>query len=520
MQFPVVDIFAGPGGLSEGFSRFRPKASGERVFRVVASAEKDPAAHATLLLRAFVRQFEEGPPRAYYEYLRNPKGPPPFSATHRAEWEAAAGEALCVTLGESADTQYFHEAIRTKIGRNDSWVLIGGPPCQAYSLVGRSRNKGVRGYRVERDNRHYLYREYLGILSRFRPAVFIMENVKGILSAQVHGSPIFEQILADLADPGRSLGAQTTARYEILPLGTYTTETRQDASRFVVRSEDFGIPQARHRVILLGVRSDIDHNGFGCLTSIKRARLADAWFGLPPLRSGLTERQDTSNSWLATVENQRRLVLRGLTRKLASTGEVLRALRFPRGLERGGTSIRALASRFDSRVAHPLQRWLRDDQLGLVLNHESRGHMDSDLGRYMFCAAFAEANDGRSPTSGEFPRALAPTHVNWSTGAFADRFRVHSPSNPSATITSHISKDGHYYIHYSPEQCRSMTVREAARLQTFPDNYFFTGNRSQQYIQVGNAVPPLLACQIAEIIWRVLVGKRVSGSGNVGRVAR
>jgi DNA (cytosine-5)-methyltransferase 1 len=155
--------------------------------------------------------------------------------------------------------------------------------------------------------------------------------------------------------------------------------------------------------------------------------------------------------------------------------------------------------------------WFVDGRIGGACNHEARPHIRSDLYRYLFVATFG-AVYGRSPELRDFPEDLLPDHQSvrevGKEKFFDDRFRVQINDEPAATVTSHLKKDGHYFIHPDPSQCRSLTVREAARLQTFPDNYFFCGPRTSQFEQVGNAVPPLLAAQIAEIIWEVVATKR------------
>ena len=160
-------------------------------------------------------------------------------------------------------------------------------------------------------------------------------------------------------------------------------------------------------------------------------------------------------------------------------------------------------------VAEYRPDWFLDPAIGGVCNHTSRPHMMPDLHRYLFVASYAKVH-GRSPELRDFPAELLPDHRNLedalSRGYFDDRFRVQMSDRPATTITSHIAKDGHYFIHYDETQCRSLTVREAARLQTFPDNYYFCGPRTHQYRQVGNAVPPLLAVQIASLVARILSG--------------
>lgn len=527
----VVDLFAGPGGLGEGFSSID-------AFRIAVSVEMEASAHATLRLRAFYRillRRGKNALKPYYDYC-NMDLPPKSEAlpldswdgSTKQAWQEAGEEARQLTLGNPEHNKKLDEILRKQgIGPNVPWVLIGGPPCQAYSLVGRARNKGKEDYNPEEDHRHFLYKEYLRIIQKYRPQVFVMENVKGILSSKVGDQKIFHSILRDLADPDNALGKRGSSSrgYTLHSLSTGASFGRRDdpekidARNFIIRAEEFGVPQARHRVILVGIRDDIaDSMPFTAeellLHREKTPTIKQAIGDLPKVRSKLSKEEDSAAAWRDLVKlNAKELAVaakksKDLTDLVEPLLDVYSKVsdRLPTG------SGRSLSRKIVSSIDCPsdLQNWyvnsLARELLERHLNHEARGHMASDLRRYLFAAVHAKEK-GCSPKghTGFSLSGLRPEHENWESGKFSDRFRVQLGNQPATTVTSHIAKDGHYFIHYDPAQCRSLTVREAARLQTFPDDYFFQGNRTQQYHQVGNAVPPFLSRQIAKLI-QVLFG--------------
>lgn len=478
------------------------------------------AARSTLRLRAFYRLLKRrggGALDSYYRYCNNQSEFPYDDSNHDA-WAESGEEARQLELGKQADNDELDKRISAHdLGPDKHWVLIGGPPCQAYSLVGRARNRGKIEYRAEDDHRHFLYKEYLRIIQKYRPAVFVMENVKGILTAAVGGKKIFQTILEDLSDPDNAMHMPASGGgYRIHSLACDTSFSTKDDPRkidvqdFVIRAEQHGIPQARHRVILIGVRDDI---GLGAPTQIDFANevtVQEVLDQLPRLRSRLSKEADSTEAWADIVSTQFAEMAREVGRKQAQpllrTALYEASTLIERGLGMGGNRLKKQAVPHGD--APVLGGWYDDSRLEVWLNHEARGHMRADLRRYAYAAAFASAFGWSPKGHGEFSlQGLRPNHENWETGKFSDRFRVQLSDRPATTVTSHISKDGHYFIHYDPTQCRSLTVREAARLQTFPDNYFFQGTRTEQFHQVGNAVPPLLAKGIGEIVRSLLAGE-------------
>jgi DNA (cytosine-5)-methyltransferase 1 len=473
---PVVDLFAGPGGLGEGFSRVKDE-GGIHVFKTVISIEKDPIAINTLRLRAFYRSWLRSGRNLPPEYLNvlSAEGiklkASAFSKLQKLpEWAEAASEAQKMTLGKRQRGEICKE-IRRRLAGADNWVLIGGPPCQAYSLVGRSRMQNHEG--LKDDHRHFLYKEYLAIINKFEPTIFVMENVKGLNTAKVAGKPILPVILKDLRKAG-------SRGYKLHSLQANESGLRSlESDSYLIQAEKHGVPQARHRVIIIGVRNDLNVDPKPLQTS-PPVTVKEAIDDLPPLE--------------------------GLDSAVKRTTYSSEKQGLPMTHVKG---LRVCLPEALSAFISPLSSQLAD----VLLNHEARSHMEEDLLRYKYWADQA-MKTGKSPTLNDsIPKSLLPKHQNVhddSPMVFADRFKVQLANKPSGTVTSHISKDGHYYIHYDPAQARSFSVREGARIQTFPDDYFFMGNRTQQYHQVGNAVPPYLAYQIGQTVAGAL-GLKVRG---------
>jgi DNA (cytosine-5)-methyltransferase 1 len=505
-SIPIIDLFAGPGGLGEGFSAFAPPGR-SAGFSIALSIEMEYWAHQTLSLRSFFHHFPRGEaPAGYYAHLRGEITRDELFGSFPEAAEAAGRQAWKAELG-AVDPTEVDRRIRLALQSSDLWVLCGGPPCQAFSVVGRSRSGGIS----DKDHRVYLYRQYLRILSVHQPPVFIMENVKGLISSQVKGNEIFQQMLEDLRYPAgvTKASGRSRARYTLYPLVAREVLNAHDPADFVLKCEDFGIPQSRHRVIILGVREDLAHPVMPVLQPHGKGVPARAVLrGLPRLRSGLSRSEDGQAQWQTALTgiltaDFMRSRRNGNDRLLRE--RVLRTLGTMRGFQAGrGAEFIACHPAADYRPD-----WFLDPAIGGLCNHTSRPHMMPDLHRYLYAASYARVY-GRSPELRDFPVELHPDHRNLkdalSKGYFDDRFRVQMSVRPATTITCHIAKDGHYFIHYDETQCRSLTVREAARLQTFPDNYYFCGPRTHQYRQVGNAVPPLLAHQIASLVARILNG--------------
>ena len=443
-NFSVIDLFAGCGGLSEGFS--------QAGFEVIAQVEMDGSACETLKTRQLYYRLKDiGKLSLYDRFLKGEISREHILNLFPHMRESIERSVIQAEFGKTGLSQIL-EAIdlaRAHYNAERFNVVVGGPPCQPYSTVGRSRDPN----RMELDTRNFLYEHYLSILEHIQPDFFVFENVPGLMTAQSKGERVFTRMLEDFRGVSPS--------YEIAPsFDEYSKNPRQ----YLLDSSRYGIPQKRKRVVFIGYKKsllDINPKVKDVFKTVLQPRPSRSWGydvssaigDLPALSPG-----EGKDGWF---------------------GEYSQA------------------------AITPYQSRMRRGSPGVV-NHRARTHMESDLLRYRFFIEHHKNGDGVATLSDlirEKPE-LTPLHQNLD--KFTDRFKVQWWNRPSSTIMAHISQDGHYYIHPDMSQCRSFTVREAARCQSFPDNFKFEGPRTEQFKQVGNAVPPLLARIIAQHIMREL----------------
>ena len=409
-----LDLFAGAGGLSEGFIR--------AGFKPIAHVEYDEAACYTLRTRtAFHWLRQEGMLEKYHQYLRG--------ELTRPELYQLVPQPLIDSVIHETISETTMPGICTKIdnmlqGRKLD-LIIGGPPCQAYSVIGRARGN------MAGDSRNHLFQQYAKFLAYYQPQYFVFENVVGLLSAKdEHGQPYFDKMRQAFKDVG------------------YATEWQ------VLSANDYGVLQNRKRIILVGKR-DLSAKDF-----------------YPDLQKWHPETNIFD-------------LLSDLPKIHAGQGDVRPCNMMP---YQGQWLYQAGIKQKD----------------GLVTWHQARPHTAQDLEIYRI--AVERWNNTKTRLQyNDLPQRLR-SHKD--SQSFTDRFKVVAGDLPYAhTVVAHICKDGHHYIHPDIDQNRSLTPREAARIQSFPDDYFFEGSslkpsRTSAFKQIGNAVPVVLAQKIAEKISR------------------
>lgn len=377
--FGIVDLFAGPGGLGEGFASFIE--NGRMPFRIGISVEKESSAHRTLTLRAFLRDYTRryhALPEQFIEFHSGAVPEPDWSAVDPEGWQHAIDEARALELGTQEASAAVDNVIAALKDSHDDTILIGGPPCQAYSLVGRARSKGKLGYVPEQDERHFLFREYIRVLDRLRPAAFVMENVKGMLSSTIESRLVFEMLMEDLS----SLGARHGHHYELRAIrvenGKASLARAARPSDFIVRAELFGVPQRRHRVIIVGIRSDLASRADRATIDVaaKGRTVSHAIGDLPALRSGISRGLDDAHTWKTEVADAAKHLARicdgsdHLTLRDAFSS-VARQIDEKAPSDRSAT---LLPTDYGSSNDELLQ-WLERPDLRALAQHETRGHM-------------------------------------------------------------------------------------------------------------------------------------------------
>ncbi len=408
-----LDLFAGAGGLSEGFIR--------AGFNPIAHVEMDRSACYTLRTRmAYHHLKADNNLEQYTDYLKGDISRKDF---YNLVPNEVIGSVINKEIRKATLSDIFHQ-VDLLLGNKKLDLIIGGPPCQAYSLVGRSRSPS----RMKGDKRNYLYIFYAEFLKRYKPMYLVFENVTGLLSAKDKDGNLYLNLM-------QSLFEKCGYKIEIETL----------------LASDYGVPQNRKRVILVGKRGK--STGF----------------------------YPNPNKYESDVSVKK--ILSDLPSLIAGEGS-LRPCHF-----------------ISSDQSKLYETGIRDGNELPVTFHQARPHNEQDLEIYRIAVDLWNKKKIRLNYNILPNRLKTHRHLN----SFLDRFKVVDGDSPSHTIVAHIAKDGHYYIHSDIKQNRSITPREAARLQTFPDDYYFESiggvpSRTPAFRQIGNAVPVLLAEKIAETL--------------------
>ncbi len=396
-KYTFIDLFAGCGGLSEGFYR--------QGFKALAHVEIDHWACETLRTRM---KFY-----GYKDYNREV-----------IEHDITSDDIL--------------ERIDNAVNGRTVDIIIGGPPCQAYSTAGRVRD----GKKMASDPRNYLFESYVKILEYYSPKFFIFENVTGLLSAQVKNAPIFPKVLKALGNKYKVIGNP-----EVL----------------VHNTADFGVPQLRKRVIIIGVRKDIDKSAEELYESIIKTH----W---------------NPETLCNEKKGKKRFV------------DVRQAIGDLPSVEPGQD---ASTEDFDYPCNNEFLKRIGKPGIHPLMDHIARKHNDLDRERFQVMIH-------NHWSFGQLRREM-PQYEHEHARVFDNSYVVQWWDLPSKTILAHIHKDGFQFIHPDEEQRRTFTVREAARIQSFPDDFEFKGSRGEKYKQIGNAVPPLFAEALAKSIKKNLI---------------
>jgi DNA (cytosine-5)-methyltransferase 1 len=394
-EFKFIDLFSGCGGFSEGFY--------QEGFTPLLHVDFDAPACETVKERL-----------KFYNY-----------SSEEIEQSVVCGDLT---------TDEVHSKIDKSINGQDIDVLVGGPPCQSFSSVGRAQDRNS----MREDPRNYLFKSYMKILEKYMPKVFVFENVSGLLSAKPDGDFIFPEIISSMSE-----------KYKVC----------DDKKTILLNSVHYGVPQIRKRVILIGVRKELEFDPEDIYKAIIKTHYSPE------------------------------MEMRGESKGLQKYLTVKDAISDLPGMKpgRGEEEIN-----FHPKIINDYVKRIRSEDFDKLYNHTARNHNKLDRERYKLLSK----NNFQLKDLAK----LRPDLIHHDPKHFGNRYTVQTYLKPGRTVVAHLYKDGNLFIHPDYKQERTFTVREAARIQSFPDDFKFVGSRTNQYKQVGNAVPPLMAKQIAKAI--------------------